>query len=164
MDKKKKEKLYDLEGNVINLYNVVELKKEYTEEAFPAYGYYGILVVTLDDGDCAHNAVEIANKYKVYVTYFMITAWFKIPEIETQYVDYQSHTHNMHNNWKCPGGNQGGQILCEDKNKILEDLKKNTQINLFWLLLWDKTMKNGNRWIKDRNIFSHSYHIDRDEC
>jgi hypothetical protein len=55
MDKKKKEKLYDLEGNVINLYQVVELKKEYTEEAFPAYGYYGILVVTLDNGDKISN-------------------------------------------------------------------------------------------------------------
>lgn len=50
MEKKQKRKMYDLEGTIINLYEVVELKKEYEEEAFPAYGYYGVLVLTLDDG------------------------------------------------------------------------------------------------------------------
>ncbi len=49
MDKKEKIKLYDLEGTTINLYQVVEMKKEYKEEAFPAYGYYGILAITIDD-------------------------------------------------------------------------------------------------------------------
>ena len=29
----------------------------------------------------------------------------------------------MHNANKCPGGNQGSQLLCEDKDVILEDLK-----------------------------------------
>ncbi|RIA64718.1 hypothetical protein EI71_01984 [Anaeroplasma bactoclasticum] len=51
MDKKKKTKMYDLDGTLINLYDVVEFKKEYEEEAFPEYGYYGILVLTLDDGE-----------------------------------------------------------------------------------------------------------------
>ena len=51
MEKKKKIKMYDLEGTPINLYEVSELKKEYKEEAFPAYGYYGILAITLDNGE-----------------------------------------------------------------------------------------------------------------
>ena len=34
----------------------------------------------------------------------------------------------MHNNWKCPGGNQGGQLLCEKEDIILEDLKKSKQV------------------------------------
>lgn len=51
MEKKKKEKFYDLLGTKINLYQVVELKKEYEEEAFPSYGYYGVMVLTIDDGE-----------------------------------------------------------------------------------------------------------------
>ncbi|MCR4898218.1 MAG: hypothetical protein K5892_03225, partial [Acholeplasmatales bacterium] len=45
-----KTKIYDLDGTLINLYDVVEFKKEYEEEPFPAFGYYGVLVLTLDDG------------------------------------------------------------------------------------------------------------------
>ena len=47
----KKVKNYDLNGTEINLYEVVELKKEYEEERNPLYGYYGVLVITLDNGD-----------------------------------------------------------------------------------------------------------------
>lgn len=42
--------MYEINGTLINLYDVVELRKEYKEEAFPAYGYFGILVVVLDNG------------------------------------------------------------------------------------------------------------------
>ena len=38
-------------------------------------------------------------------------------------IDIQSHTHKMHKNYVCPGGNQGGAILCAGKTKIVEDLK-----------------------------------------
>lgn len=63
MEKKKKTKMYDLDGTVIDLYQVVELKKEYEEEAFPAYGYYGILVLTLDDGEMVKTLrFKIGNK------------------------------------------------------------------------------------------------------
>lgn len=47
--------MYEINGKAINLYDVVELRKEYTEEAFPAYGYYGVLVVTLDNGKKVEN-------------------------------------------------------------------------------------------------------------
>lgn len=58
-----KVKKYDLEGTIINLYDVVELKKEYEEEAFPAYGYYGILVLTLDNGEIVKTSkIKIGGK------------------------------------------------------------------------------------------------------
>lgn len=81
------------------------------------------IVVTLDDGKYAINAINIVEKYKVYATYFIITGRYEVPKVETTYMNLESHTDNMHNNWKCPGGNQGGQLLCEDENKILQDLK-----------------------------------------
>ena len=47
----RKNKMYDLNGTLINLYEVKEFKKEYEEEPFPQFGYYGILVLTIDNGD-----------------------------------------------------------------------------------------------------------------
>ncbi len=81
------------------------------------------VVVTLDDGNLAKNAVEILDKYKLYATYFVITGKYDAYKIESEYVGYESHTDSLHNNWKCPGGNQGGQLLCEKEDVILKDLK-----------------------------------------
>ena len=80
-------------------------------------------VITLDDGNLARNAIEILDKYELPATYFVITGKYNAYKIETKYVDYQSHTDNMHNNWKCPGGNQGGQLLCASEEDILKDLR-----------------------------------------
>lgn len=81
------------------------------------------IVITLDDGAYAKNAVNIVEKYKVYATYFIITSRYDVSKIKSTYMNFESHTDNLHNNWKCTGGNQGGQLLCEDKDKVLEDLK-----------------------------------------
>lgn len=81
------------------------------------------VVITLDDGNLAKNAIEILEKYKLYATYFIITGRYDSYKIKTSYVDFESHTDNLHNNYKCPGGEQGGQLLCEDKDKVLKDLK-----------------------------------------
>ncbi len=85
------------------------------------------VVITLDDGNLARNAIEILEKYKLYATYFIITGRYDSYKIETKYVDFESHTDNLHNNYKCPGGEQGGQLLCEDKDKVLQDLKLSQQ-------------------------------------
>lgn len=85
------------------------------------------VVITLDDGKYAINAVNIVEKYKVNATYFIITGRYEIPDVETTYMNFESHTDNMHNNWKCSGGNQGGELLCADENKILEDLKNSQE-------------------------------------
>lgn len=81
------------------------------------------IVITLDDGGYFKNAVEIVEKYKVYATYFIITSRYDVSKVNSTYMNFESHTDNLHNNWKCSGGNQGGQLLCEDSDKILEDLK-----------------------------------------
>ena len=81
------------------------------------------VVITLDDGNLGKNAIEILDKYKLYATYFIITGKYDTYKLETEYVDFESHTDNMHHNWKCPGGNQGGQLLCDSEENILKDLK-----------------------------------------
>lgn len=80
------------------------------------------VVITLDDGNLAKNAIEILEKYKLYATYFIITGRYDSYKLESTYVNFESHTDNLHNNYKCPGGVQGGQLLCEDKEKVLADL------------------------------------------
>lgn len=80
------------------------------------------VVITLDDGNLAKNAIEILEKYKLYATYFIITGRYDAYKIETTYVNFESHTDNLHNNYKCPGGEQGGQLLCEDRDVVLADL------------------------------------------
>ncbi|MBR4262430.1 MAG: polysaccharide deacetylase family protein [Bacilli bacterium] len=81
------------------------------------------IVITLDDGNLAQNAIEILDKYELNATYFIITGRYDSYKLKTKYVDYESHTDNLHNNYKCPGGNQGGQLLCEKEDVILNDLK-----------------------------------------
>ena len=71
MDKKEKIKLYDLEGTTINLYQVVEMKKEYKEEAFPAYGYYGILAITIDDKELVKTLSQSLLCYLFIILYFL---------------------------------------------------------------------------------------------
>lgn len=86
------------------------------------------IVVTLDDGKYATNAVEIVEKYKVNATYFIISSRYDIKDIETTYMDFQSHSYNLHNNYKCPGGEQGGQLLCESEENVLNDLAKSKEM------------------------------------
>ena len=81
------------------------------------------IVITLDDGNLAQNAIEVLDKYELNATYFIITGRYDSYKLETKYVDFESHTDNLHNNYKCPGGNQGGQLLCESEENILKDLK-----------------------------------------
>lgn len=86
------------------------------------------IVITLDDGKYHKNAVNIVEKYKVNATYFIITSLYDVSKTKSYYMNFESHTHDMHNNWVCPGGNQGGQFLCESKEKAIKDLKKSQEL------------------------------------
>lgn len=86
------------------------------------------IVITLDDGKYAQNAVDIVEKYKVNATYFIIGSRYDVSNIKTTYMDFQSHSYDLHNNYKCPGGEQGGQLLCETEENVLNDLKKSKEL------------------------------------
>ena len=83
------------------------------------------VTITLDDGYLFKSADEVLDKYKLNGTMFVITGEFsEYSRFENlKAIEIQSHTHKMHKNYVCSGGNQGGAILCASKSKIVDDLK-----------------------------------------
>ena len=83
------------------------------------------IAITIDDGNIIDpEAITLLEKYKVNATVFVITSWVDPNSLKSDYLDLESHTHNMHNQYECPGyGMQGGGILCLPEEQVLEDLK-----------------------------------------
>lgn len=81
------------------------------------------VLITIDDGPKTEVAINLLEEYKMYATIFLVTSWFNTNEYtQSQYIELHSHTHNMHDGGKCPGG-QGGAIKCLPKEEILSDLR-----------------------------------------
>ena len=84
------------------------------------------IVLTIDDGTIFDmDAIKLLEKYQVNATLFVIT---KIADnydyLKSNYLDLESHTNDMHNQYECPGyGSQGGGILCLPEDYVLQDLK-----------------------------------------
>ena len=86
------------------------------------------VAITLDDGIHLKNSVSIVEEYGVYATFFIITSKADVSQyLNSKYARFESHTDDMHNNYRCPGGNQGGQMLCENHDKMVNDLKLSQQ-------------------------------------
>ena len=87
------------------------------------------IVLTIDDGTIFNpKAIDILEKYKVNLTMFVITGIVKTDDKKSEYLDLESHTDNMHNQYECPGyGMQGGGILCLSEEKVLTDLNKSQE-------------------------------------
>ena len=83
------------------------------------------VVITFDDGYLFKASDEVLAKYNLNGTMFVISGDFKdYQEFENlKAIDIESHTHKMHKNYVCSGGNQGGKMLCAGKDAIIEDLK-----------------------------------------
>lgn len=89
------------------------------------------IVLTVDDGTVFDlDAIKLLEKYKVNLTMFVITSFnINIKDLQSDYLDLESHTHNMHNQYECPGyGMQGGGILCLPEEQVLSDLKTSQDI------------------------------------
>ena len=81
------------------------------------------VLITIDDGDRTKIAVDLLTEYKMYGTIFLITSWFNPNDYyKTEYIELHSHSDDMHNGGKCPGG-QGGEIKCLPEKEIQKDLK-----------------------------------------
>ncbi len=85
------------------------------------------VALTLDDGIFLENSIPIVEKYKVYATFFIITSKTDVSEyFDSKYARFESHTDDLHNNYKCPLNrtySQGGQMLCEKFENVVADLK-----------------------------------------
>lgn len=85
------------------------------------------VLITIDDGPKTNHAVDLLKEYKMHATIFLVTSWFDKNDYYTnEYIEFHSHTHNMHEVGDCPGG-QGGGIKCLEENVIQEDLKKSRE-------------------------------------
>ena len=85
------------------------------------------VLITIDDGYMSKLAIQLLNENKVNATLFLITAAYDPQWYRSEYVELHSHTHNMHTQGQCPGG-QGGGLKCLSKEKIASDLKKSSKI------------------------------------
>ena len=86
------------------------------------------VLITFDDGPYFYNARRILNEYQLKGTYFFVTVWMQddLSEMESEFLELHSHTHDMHSGGKCPGG-QGGGIKCLSEDFIQNDLKKSRE-------------------------------------
>ncbi|MDE6292773.1 MAG: DUF5011 domain-containing protein, partial [Bacilli bacterium] len=89
------------------------------------------IVVTIDDGQYTffNLALPILNKYNITATPFIITSKAggnKVAKYQYPNINYQSHTHAMHQGG-CKGG-RGGLFRCIDHDKGVADLKKSATI------------------------------------
>lgn len=89
------------------------------------------IVLCFDDGAVSFlkNGIPVLEKCRVPATCFMITSskgQEKIAEYKSDYVNYESHSHNMHR----PGGNigHGGIFTAIDETEGLADLKESIKI------------------------------------
>lgn len=89
------------------------------------------VVITIDDGHASlfDLAIPIINKYKVKATAFIITskkAGTKYQQYKSDYINFESHTHNMHRAG-CTGG-RGGLFRCISYSDGINDLKESISI------------------------------------
>ena len=81
------------------------------------------ILLTIDDGGRDKIAVDMLTEYKMYATIFLVTSWYDPSTYyKTDYIEFHSHTDDMHDTGVCPGG-QGGGIKCLSEEVIQNDLK-----------------------------------------
>lgn len=86
------------------------------------------VLLTIDDGGRTTHAINMLTEYQMNATIFLVTSWYDPKTYEkTDCIELHSHSHNLHNGGKCPGG-QGGEIKCLPKETLLEDLKKSREL------------------------------------
>ena len=81
------------------------------------------VAITIDDGWYVSRMISILEKYKMMGTLFLIGSLASPNDYRSDYLEIHSHSWNMHTPGVC-SGSHGGAILCWDKSKILDDLKK----------------------------------------
>ena len=82
------------------------------------------VVITIDDGWRSEQGIAVLEEYELNATVFLITVYHEeVPFLHAyKYVEYHSHSDNLHNQGDCPNG-QGGAIQCKDREYLLNDLK-----------------------------------------
>lgn len=117
-----REHLKYLKDNNFKTLTMEEFKKwMYGEIEIPSKS----ILITVDDGAMGtgkHNGNylnPILEEYKMNATLFLVTGWWGIDNYYGDYLDIQSHTHDMHQYGTCGRG----QINCNGYEAAMNDLK-----------------------------------------
>lgn len=79
--------------------------------------------ITIDDGGRNEVGLKLLTERQEYATVFLITDWYDPSTYyKSEYIELHSHGDNIHDQYRCNVGRQGGAIQCEDKDILLADL------------------------------------------
>ena len=122
-----REQLQYLKDNNYKTLTMEEFRKwMYGEIEIPSKS----ILLTVDDGAAGtgkHNGnklIPILEEYKLNATLFLITGWWGIENYESDYLDIQSHTHDMHQYGPCGRG----QINCYGYAAAKQDLENSLTV------------------------------------
>ena len=85
------------------------------------------VLITIDDGGLGtgkHNKnylIPALEEYKIHATLFLITGWWDIENYRSEYLDIESHTHELHVSGGC-------NATCVGHDKLVEDLNKSINV------------------------------------
>ncbi len=90
------------------------------------------VLITIDDG--AHGTSKIngnhlipaLEEYQMYATLFLITGWWDINNYQSEYLDVQSHTHDLH--YEDSSCKYRSKVNCISYDALLADLKKSIAV------------------------------------
>lgn len=79
--------------------------------------------ITIDDGGRNEVGLELLTERQEYATVFLITDWYDPSTYyQSEYIELHSHGDDIHDQYRCNVGRQGGAIQCEDREILLADL------------------------------------------
>ena len=88
------------------------------------------VLITIDDGAMGtgkHNGnhlITLLEEYKMHATLFLIAGWWDISNYQSDYLEVQSHTYDMHQYGDCGRG----QLVCADYETAKADIQKSLDI------------------------------------
>ncbi|MCF0111251.1 MAG: polysaccharide deacetylase family protein [Erysipelotrichaceae bacterium] len=86
------------------------------------------VVITLDDGGKNTKlVVKMLEKYDLHATLFLIGSIYK-SYMDSDNLELQSHTYNLHEYGKCSISPRGSAFLCSSDSKVLKDLEKSREL------------------------------------
>lgn len=93
------------------------------------------VLITVDDGAFGTSKIRgnylipALEKYKMHATLFLITGWWGvdggIDNYKSDYLDIQSHTHNLHYQAQC---GHRSKVNCVSHDELLKDLKASIDV------------------------------------
>lgn len=87
------------------------------------------VLITIDDGAMGTGKLNgnklspLLEKYQMHATLFLITAWWDKKDYQSDYLEIESHGHDIHVSQNCNGSSKA-KLLCLNKTELMEDLSK----------------------------------------